>query len=463
MKTRMCLLLSVIVLVLGTSSFADILELKNGTILNGKYMGGTAGTLRFDAGKGMQVIPTPQIIALTFTSPAGGVTAQPQAAPPPAKPVPTTPAPPPAQSQARTITLPTGTMLLVRMMDSISSNNRVGSTFTTKLEYDLVVGTSVALKGGTKIYGKVMSSTQARRAIGRSTLDIRLTQLMINGKLVPFATSGYKAAGEASIKKAARGAAAGAIIGSVADGSDGAGKGAAIGATLGALRKGETVTITPGALLEFNLAQPLKLSISGGQVAQPIPPAPARPPTVPTRPPAQVAAIPSTPPPGSTRTITLPTGTMLLVRMMDSISSRNKAGSTFTTKLEYDLVVGDSVALTGGTKIYGKVKSSTQARRAIGRSTLDIRLTQLMINGKPVPFATSGYEAAGEASIKKAARGALAGAAIGAIADGSKGAGKGAAIGGTLGALRKGQTVTIPPGALLEFNLAQPLELSISG
>ena len=154
-------------------------------------------------------------------------------------------------------------MLLVRMMDSISSRNRVGSTFTTKLEYDLVVGDSVAIKGGTKIYGKVKSATQARRAIGRSTLDIRLTQLMINGKPVPFTTSAYKAAGEASIKKAARGAAAGAIIGSIADGSDGAGKGAAIGATLGALRKGQTVTITPGALLEFNLAQPLKLSVSG--------------------------------------------------------------------------------------------------------------------------------------------------------------------------------------------------------
>ena len=147
--------------------------------------------------------------------------------------------------------------------------------------------------------------------------------------------------------------------------------------------------------------------------------------------------------------------------MMDSISSRNRAGSTFTTKLEYDLVVGDAVGLKGGTKIYGKVKSSTQARRAIGRSTLDIRLTQLIINGKPVPFATSGFKAAGEASIKKAVRGALAGAAIGAIAGDSDDAKKGAAIGATMGAMRKGQTITIPPGALLEFNLAQPLKLTI--
>jgi hypothetical protein len=148
--------------------------------------------------------------------------------------------------------------------------------------------------------------------------------------------------------------------------------------------------------------------------------------------------------------------------MMDSISSRNRAGSTFTTKLEYDLVVGEYVALKGGTKIYGKVKSSTQARRAVGRSTLDIRLTQLIINGKPVPLDTSGFKAAGQASIAKAARGAAAGAIIGSVADGSDGARKGAAIGATMGALRRGQTITIPPGALLEFNLARPLELTIA-
>jgi len=268
MRVRMCLLLATVVLASGTPSIADILELKNGTILNGKYMGGTAGTLRFEAGGGMQVIETSQIIALTFTT-SGVVPPQPAAAPAPAQVAqPTTsaagaPSPAPAQSQSRTITLPTGTMLLVRMMDSVSSRNKAGARFTTKLEYDLVVGDGVALKGGAKIYGQVKSSSQARRAVGRSTLDIRLTQIIVDGQPVSIATAGYKVAGEASIKKAARGAAAGAAIGAIADGSDGAGKGAAIGATLGAVRRGQTLTITPGTLLEFNLAKPLKLSMGG--------------------------------------------------------------------------------------------------------------------------------------------------------------------------------------------------------
>src|SRR5437867_7570814 len=104
---------------------ADILELKNGTVLNGKYVGGTAGTLRFETSAGQQVIETSQIIALTFTTPAP--------APAPA------PAAAPAPGAGSSVTLPAGTMLLVRMMDSISSKQRAGTPFTTKLEYDLGV------------------------------------------------------------------------------------------------------------------------------------------------------------------------------------------------------------------------------------------------------------------------------------------------------------------------------------
>jgi hypothetical protein len=145
---------------------------------------------------------------------------------------------------------------------------------------------------------------------------------------------------------------------------------------------------------------------------------------------------------------------MLLVRMMDSVSSKNRAGSNFTTKLEYNLVVDGVVVVPAGTVIYGKVQSSTQARRAVGRSTLDIRLAQMVVGGSPVPIASSGFQEAGQASIAKAAKGAAFGAAVGAIAGD---AGKGAAIGATASLLKKGQTITIPPGTLLEFTLTQPI------
>lgn len=244
MKKNPLLLTTLITMFAALSLHADVLELKNGQVLNGKYVGGTAGTLRFESGGGTQVIETSQIIALTFTTPAP--------APAPAPTV--APAPAPA-AQPKSVTLSSGTMLLVRMMDGVSSKNPAGANFTTKLEYNLVVNGVVAVPAGTVIYGKVQSSTQARRATGRSTLDIRLAQMVLKGSPVPIATSGYKQAGSSSIKKVAAAAGVGAIVGNnVGDGDTG--KGAAIGAGVSMLKPGQTLTVSPGTLLEFTLTQP---------------------------------------------------------------------------------------------------------------------------------------------------------------------------------------------------------------
>lgn len=255
MKTKFKLGLVIAMLALGASGRADILELKNGSVLNGKYTGGTAGTLRFETSAGTQVIETSQIIALTFTTPA------PAPAPAPVTPA-AAPAPAPVSAVASSsATLPAGTLLLVRMMDGVSSKNAPGANFTTKLEYNLVVNGVVAAKAGTVIYGKVKSSSQARRAVGRSTLDIRLAQMVVGGSPVPISTSGYQQAGSASIKKVAAAAGVGAVIGNnVGDGD--AGKGAAIGAGASMLKPGQTLTVSPGTLLEFTLTQPVIVTVA---------------------------------------------------------------------------------------------------------------------------------------------------------------------------------------------------------
>ena len=242
MKQIILLLSALAVMTAALNTQADVLELKNGQVHNGKYLGGSAATLRFNTSGGTQVIETSQIIALTFTS-----SGAPAAVPAPA------PAAPPS-----TVTLPAGSMLLVRMADGVSSKNKAGTTFTTKLEYNLVADGVVVAPAGTVIYGKVQSSTQARRAFGKSTLDLRLAQMVVGGSPLPIVTSSFKEAGEASIKKAARGAAAGAAIGAIAGD---AGQGAAIGATASLLKKGQTVTVPPGALLEFTLTQPVSVRV----------------------------------------------------------------------------------------------------------------------------------------------------------------------------------------------------------
>ena len=224
---------------------ADVLELKNGKVLTGKYVGGTAGTIRFETSAGTQVIETSQALALTFTSGA--------AAPAPAT---------PAAAAPSSVTVNAGTALLVRMVDPVSSRDPQGKRFTTTLESDLVVNGMMVAKAGTKVYGRVQSTQQAGRYAGQSALDLRLSEMAIGPNLVPIVTSGHTQAGAKSVGKTARGAAAGAAVGAIADGGEGAGKGAAIGAVASGLRKGQAVTINPGTLLKFKLQQPLTVNVT---------------------------------------------------------------------------------------------------------------------------------------------------------------------------------------------------------
>src|SRR5262244_1355139 len=78
-------------LLLAGMGFADTLELKDGRVLQGKYLGGTQAVLRFEVNGEVQTFPTHDIVALTFTRNSGSA---PAAAPPPAA----EPAPAPAPS-----------------------------------------------------------------------------------------------------------------------------------------------------------------------------------------------------------------------------------------------------------------------------------------------------------------------------------------------------------------------------
>ena len=236
---------------------ADTLELKNGTIASGTYQGGTATTVRFETAQGVQVYPKTDILALTFTGDAAAA-APAASAVPAANVAPITP--PPAAAPA-SFEIPAGTPLVVRMMDGISSKNKAGTRFTTTLDSDLVINGSVALKAGTKIYGELMSSKQAGRAVGKSQIDIRLTEIALPGApSTLIATSSFQEAGKGSGRKTAGAAAVGAGIGAVADGGEGAAKGAAIGAGVSLLKKGETVTVPPNMLLEFTLTRPVTIN-----------------------------------------------------------------------------------------------------------------------------------------------------------------------------------------------------------
>src|SRR5260370_18130194 len=63
---------------------ADTLELKDGRVLKGKYLGGTQAVLRFELNGEVQTSNTLDIVALTFTGNAGHFASAPAPTPAPA-------------------------------------------------------------------------------------------------------------------------------------------------------------------------------------------------------------------------------------------------------------------------------------------------------------------------------------------------------------------------------------------
>ena len=239
--------------------FADTLELKDGRVLQGKYLGGTQAVLRFEVNGDVQTFPTHDIVALTFTRGSSGR-------------VPET-APPPSANNATNgdgdITLPAGQPLLVRMIDTVdSSKNHVGDIFHASLETDLNVNGILVARKGSDVYGRLASADQGGKFSGKSELQLELTRLMIDGRDYSLVSSDYnlqgKSRGSDSAKKVGGGAIVGAIIGGIAGGGKGAAIGAAAGGGAGAgvqvLTKGQQVKVPSETLLEFRLQQPATVS-----------------------------------------------------------------------------------------------------------------------------------------------------------------------------------------------------------
>lgn len=276
---------AVLGLLLASAALADTLELKDGRVLQGRYLGGTAAVLRFEVNGEVQTFNVTQVVAVTFTGPSAA-SAPPAPEQPPAPPVAEEPpsaapavqsrdtmssapaAAAPAQDPAAQygeVTLPAGQSLLVRMIDGVdSTKNQVGDIFHASLETDLYVhGTLVAHKG-TDVYGRLANAKAAGHLAGSSELELELTRIVIDGRDYPLVSSDYtlqgKGRGSDTAKKVGGGAIFGAIIGAIAGGGKGAAVGAAAGSAAGAgvqvFTRGQQVKVPSETLLEFRLQQP---------------------------------------------------------------------------------------------------------------------------------------------------------------------------------------------------------------
>ncbi len=268
---------------------ADTLELKNGSVIKGSYVGGSDTTISFRVGSSVQQYALADITSLKFDDrePAAPVRSPGFAERSPEN-APATYAPSqapgssaatsssaPADSIARatlqSVVVPSGTRVTIRTIDGVDSDkNHPGDKFLASLEQPLIVNDFTLAPKGASVYGRLQQVQAAGQLTGKSQLRLALTGIVINGQTYPISSGDYEVSGKSrganTATKVGGGAALGAVIGALAGGGKGAAIGAGVGAGAGTavqvVTKGDQVHVPSETLLEFTIDQPVSLPVS---------------------------------------------------------------------------------------------------------------------------------------------------------------------------------------------------------
>lgn len=202
---------------------------------------------------------------------------------------------------------------------------------------------------------------------------------------------------------------------------------------------------------------------------QPAPPA-AQTPTGPSAPNPRILRPETPPTPPEPNRVTLIAGTLIPVRLAQTLSSdRVRTGQTFQATLDQPLVVDGFVIAERGARVEGRVTEAEEAGRVKGVSYLALELTRVNTSdGQNVPISTSPVTREGEKTRKsdaaKVAAGAGIGAALGAIFGGGRGAAIGAASGGAAGTgvvlATRGKPVVLTTETRISFKLKAPVTIT---
>jgi hypothetical protein len=203
------------------------------------------------------------------------------------------------------------------------------------------------------------------------------------------------------------------------------------------------------------------------------PPAPL--PQIPVPPPAdtsnnQAVAEPPKDSPPPKMTVTIPAGTKLPVRLMESLSTaRNQVGDRFSAVLDDALIFNGILIADKGANLSGRVLQCARSGRVKGLAEMVLDLNRLTtISGEVDILTDSLNQEAKDTKKEDATKVGIAtaiGAAIGAIAGGGKGAAIGAGAGAGAGAgtvmATRGKEVELERESQLTFALRDAVNVVV--
>lgn len=180
---------------------------------------------------------------------------------------------------------------------------------------------------------------------------------------------------------------------------------------------------------------------------------------------------PPEPPKPVVKQIVLEAGTVVRVRLTETLDSKTTApNQAFHGSLAGDLMAQGVVAIPHGSPVLGRVVDARDAAHFKGSSLLSLELTELTARGQKITLVTDTYSKEGAGRGKNTAAKVGGGSAFGAIVGALAGGGKGAVIGGLAGAgagagvnaATRGQQVEIPTETLVDFRLQSPITVTVT-
>jgi hypothetical protein len=280
------------------SAFADTLELKNGSLIQGTFISASAAQISFRVGPRLQHYAVAEVASVKFdpdligsahygsnprssgrsyTNAPSNSAAAPRTANYPQDPLPNNaavqppsnsyPAPQPLNNASvrpqvsttpvgmgNEISLPAGTRLTIRMVDGVDSDrNRVGERFAAMLDQPLYVNNVLVAAKGTSVYGRFEEAKQTGQLTGKAELRLSLNGIVVNGQNYPLSTGDYELSGKSRSNNTSTRAGGGIA-------SAGGGIGSAIAAPIPT--KGDQIHVPSETLLDFALDQPVTLPIA---------------------------------------------------------------------------------------------------------------------------------------------------------------------------------------------------------
>jgi hypothetical protein len=227
------LMAGIVVVAAGATLSADRIRMRSGKVVEGIFIGGDSKSVRVLLDNGsVSEIRLEEATAVEFSA------RKPPPPPPPPPPAPAS-APPAAAAAPKTMTVPAGTTVNVRLTQGIDVDaSQAGQTFKAIVDDPVMIGGSIVIPRGASAVVQAVQVQQSGKMKGSDKISLKMNSIGFGGMVYEVAT-GYvetkgKGEGKRTTRKIGGGAGLGAIVGGIAGGGEGAAIGAAIGGVTGA-------------------------------------------------------------------------------------------------------------------------------------------------------------------------------------------------------------------------------------